>query len=138
MVTAVSNTIVSFIPVFALTDAEGKLFKPLAYTKTFAIASSIVLALTVVPVLCDLLLRPGRWSRRRAFLMGSVAGLLAALVTRLAVSWDLGLSGAWSGWPAAAGVGRPAAMFSPTRDHRYPAAVARAPTVFPSGEVCEK
>ena len=35
-----SNTIVSFIPVFALTDQEGKLFKPLAYTKTFAIAAS--------------------------------------------------------------------------------------------------
>jgi Cu(I)/Ag(I) efflux system membrane protein CusA/SilA len=46
IVTAVFNTIVSFIPVFALTDQEGKLFKPLAYTKTFAISASVILALT--------------------------------------------------------------------------------------------
>src|SRR5262245_29293432 len=51
MFTAVSNTIISFIPVFALTGPEGKLFKPLAYTKTFAITASIILALTIVPVL---------------------------------------------------------------------------------------
>ena len=49
IVTAVSNTIVSFIPVFALTDQEGKLFGPLAYTKTFAITASAILSVTVVP-----------------------------------------------------------------------------------------
>ena len=63
ILTAVSNTIISFIPVFALTDQEGKLFKPLAYTKTFAIAASVILALTLVPVLCYYLLKPARWSR---------------------------------------------------------------------------
>ena len=42
MLTAVTNTILAFIPVFALMEAEGKLFKPLAYTKTFAITASIV------------------------------------------------------------------------------------------------
>jgi copper/silver efflux system protein len=70
MVTAVSNTILSFVPVFALADAEGKLFKPLAYTKTFAIAASIILALTLVPVLCSYLLTDSRWSRRRSLLAG--------------------------------------------------------------------
>src|SRR5688572_11435227 len=54
---AVSNTIVSFIPVFFLTDQEGRLFRPLAFTKTFAIGSSVVLAITVVPILCYLLFR---------------------------------------------------------------------------------
>ena len=65
IVTAVSNTIVSFIPVFALTDQEGKLFGPLAYTKTFAITASAILSITVVPTLAYHLLKPIRWSRRQ-------------------------------------------------------------------------
>lgn len=105
MVTAVSNTIVSFIPVFALTGAEGKLFKPLAYTKTFAISASIILALTIVPVLCDLLLRAGRWSRSRGLIIGVAAGLAAAATARVGLAWGLGLNGTWAGWPTAAGVG---------------------------------
>ena len=42
---------VSFLPVFALEDQEGRMFKPLAYTKTFAMAGSALLAVTLVPVL---------------------------------------------------------------------------------------
>ncbi|HKX61362.1 MAG TPA: CusA/CzcA family heavy metal efflux RND transporter [Verrucomicrobiae bacterium] len=49
--------ILAFIPVFALTGQEGKLFHPLAFTKTFAMAGSVALAVTVVPVLCSLLVR---------------------------------------------------------------------------------
>src|SRR5690606_23616451 len=41
VLTAVATTIVSFLPVFAMTGAEGKLFTPLAYTKTFALLASI-------------------------------------------------------------------------------------------------
>src|SRR4030095_1992438 len=52
IVTAVSNTLVSFIPVFFLTDQEGKLFRPLALPQTFAIGGSVILALTVVPLVC--------------------------------------------------------------------------------------
>ncbi|TXT33634.1 MAG: Acriflavin resistance protein [Planctomycetota bacterium] len=55
---AVTNTIISFIPVFALTGPEGKMFQPLAYTKTFAIAASVILAITVVPVMSYYLLKP--------------------------------------------------------------------------------
>jgi Cu(I)/Ag(I) efflux system membrane protein CusA/SilA len=51
VVTAVSTTIVSFLPVFAMQAAEGKLFRPLAFTKTFALLASIVLAITVLPPL---------------------------------------------------------------------------------------
>ncbi len=47
--TAVVSTIISFIPVFAMEAAEGKLFRPLAYTKTFALVASIILALTLLP-----------------------------------------------------------------------------------------
>ncbi len=60
--TAVLTTIVSFIPIFMMIGAEGKLFKPLAYTKTFVLIASIVATLTILPSLALLLL--GR--RRRA------------------------------------------------------------------------
>ncbi len=55
VLTAVSTTIVSFLPVFTMQAAEGKLFKPLAYTKTFALIASVVIALTVLPPLAHLL-----------------------------------------------------------------------------------
>ncbi|MCZ6851100.1 MAG: efflux RND transporter permease subunit [Planctomycetota bacterium] len=42
---------VSFLPIFALGEQSGRLFKPLAYTKTFAMASAAILAITVIPVL---------------------------------------------------------------------------------------
>ncbi|HUU91304.1 MAG TPA: efflux RND transporter permease subunit [Phycisphaerae bacterium] len=49
VLTAVATTVVGFLPVFTMIGAEGKLFRPLAFTKTFALMSSIVIALTVVP-----------------------------------------------------------------------------------------
>ena len=61
VVTAVTTTIVSFLPVFFLTGRDYKLFSPLAWTKTFAIASALVVAITLVPALCRLMLRSSRW-----------------------------------------------------------------------------
>ncbi len=49
VLTAVVSTIVSFLPVFAMEGAEGKLFGPLAYTKTFALVASIIVAITLLP-----------------------------------------------------------------------------------------
>src|SRR5687768_12128727 len=49
--------ILAFIPVFALTGQEGKLFHPLAFTKTFAMVGATIIAVTLVPVLCTFLLR---------------------------------------------------------------------------------
>ncbi|HIJ72044.1 MAG TPA: efflux RND transporter permease subunit [Planctomycetes bacterium] len=49
VLTAVSTTIVGFLPVFTMTGAEGKLFKPLAFTKTFALIASVVISLTIIP-----------------------------------------------------------------------------------------
>jgi copper/silver efflux system protein len=49
--------ILAFIPVFALTGMEGRMFHPLAFTKTFAMAASTILAITLVPVLCTFLIR---------------------------------------------------------------------------------
>jgi len=51
VITAVATTVISFLPVFTMEAAEGKLFRPLAMTKTFALMSSIVIALTVTPSL---------------------------------------------------------------------------------------
>jgi Cu(I)/Ag(I) efflux system membrane protein CusA/SilA len=48
---------VSFLPIFVLGEQSGRLFKPLAYTKTFAIAAGAVLGITVVPVLMVYLIR---------------------------------------------------------------------------------
>jgi copper/silver efflux system protein len=47
--------LVAFIPVFSLTGQEGKLFHPLAFTKTFAVLAASIIAITLVPVLCTLL-----------------------------------------------------------------------------------
>ena len=53
--------IVSFLPVFLLEAQEGRLFKPLAYTKTFAIIFSSLLAITIVPILMVFLVRAKRY-----------------------------------------------------------------------------
>lgn len=49
--------ILAFVPVFLLTGQEGKLFHPLAYTKTFALVGAVLLAVTAVPVFCTILVR---------------------------------------------------------------------------------
>ncbi|MGN8224420.1 efflux RND transporter permease subunit [Gracilimonas sp. BCB1] len=49
VLTAITTTIVSFLPVFTMIAAEGKLFKPLAYTKTFALIASIIITITLIP-----------------------------------------------------------------------------------------
>jgi Cu(I)/Ag(I) efflux system membrane protein CusA/SilA len=51
VLTAVLTTVISFLPIFTMIGPEGKLFKPLAFTKTTALIASILLALTVLPVL---------------------------------------------------------------------------------------
>ncbi|RJP29572.1 MAG: efflux RND transporter permease subunit [Candidatus Omnitrophota bacterium] len=57
VITAILTTVVSFLAVFALEAQEGKLFKPLAYTKTFTLLASVTVALTLTPVLCMYLLK---------------------------------------------------------------------------------
>ena len=56
VLTGVATTVVSFLPVFALTAAEGRLFRPLAFTKTFALLAAALLAITVLPPLAMTLL----------------------------------------------------------------------------------
>ena len=54
VVTAVLTTIISFVPVFTMQGAEGKLFIPLAYTKTFALIAAILVSIIIIPTLAYL------------------------------------------------------------------------------------
>jgi len=66
---AMAIIILAFVPVFSLTGQEGKLFHPLAFTKTFAMVGSTLLAVTIVPVLASLLVRGPFHSEDRNWIM---------------------------------------------------------------------
>ncbi|UCF05465.1 MAG: efflux RND transporter permease subunit [bacterium] len=69
VLTAISTTVVSFLPVFTMIAAEGKLFKPLAYTKTFALIASVIVALAIIPPFAHLLFtRTMRSAAQRRYL----------------------------------------------------------------------
>jgi len=87
VLTAVSTTIVSFLPVFTMQAAEGKLFKPLAYTKTFALIASIILALTVLPPMAHLLFNRAKTFKRSTFTMILLPALLIG--AGLLVTWRM-------------------------------------------------
>ncbi|MFA8450247.1 MAG: efflux RND transporter permease subunit [Bacteroidales bacterium] len=55
VITAIATTIVSFLPVFAMQDAEGKLFRPLAFTKTFTMLAALIIGLIIIPTLANLI-----------------------------------------------------------------------------------
>jgi len=88
VVTAVATTVVGFLPVFSMIGAEGKLFRPLAFTKTFALLGSVLVALLLIPPFA-LMLFPAK------------GGRLGARLT----SWSEQLSGRWKllhrWWPYA-------------------------------------
>ncbi len=55
IMTALATTIVSFLPVFAMQASEGKLFRPLAFTKTFALVSSLFIGIMFIPAIAQVL-----------------------------------------------------------------------------------
>ena len=60
VMTSVLTTVVGFLPIFGLTGAEGRLFSPLAYTKTFAIVSAFLISVIFLPPLAHLVLKAVR------------------------------------------------------------------------------
>ena len=90
VMTAVATTIVSFLPVFFLTGRDYRLFSPLAYTKTFAIAAAMLTAITIVPALSRLLLKSARYRKTTALFSALAAALLFAVLSQLF----------WSDWIA--------------------------------------
>ncbi len=89
VLTAVATTVISFLPVFTMDGAEGKLFKPLAFTKTFALIASVIVALTIIPPAAHLLFATRvrwRWLKQSLFV-----GLLAVgLVIGVWLAWWAG------------------------------------------------
>ncbi|MFP4527610.1 MAG: efflux RND transporter permease subunit [Candidatus Kapaibacterium sp.] len=75
VLTAIATTVISFLPVFTLQAAEGKLFRPLAFTKTFALIASIIVALAIIPTLAHIILGINFKSRRSRIILN---GILAA------------------------------------------------------------
>jgi copper/silver efflux system protein len=92
VVTAVATTIVSFLPVFTMEAAEGKLFKPLAFTKTFALIASVVVALTIIPPFAHILFTRkigSKFARRLSGILMVLVGILAGLKLSLWVGLGL-------------------------------------------------
>lgn len=97
ILTAISTTIISFLPVFTMTGAEGKMFVPLAYTKTFVLVASIFIALTILPMVIYLLIAK-RWDGEQVkrlfwFGLGCVGAVLFVVGFRQGWSliWPLAL-----------------------------------------------
>jgi Cu(I)/Ag(I) efflux system membrane protein CusA/SilA len=84
VITALSTTIISFLPVFAMEAAEGKLFKPLAFTKTFTMVSALLIGLIIIPTLAHLVLSirfdKNRYKKIRSFFL-MATGLLISVFT---------------------------------------------------------
>jgi Cu(I)/Ag(I) efflux system membrane protein CusA/SilA len=55
VLTAIATTVISFMPVFAMEAAEGKLFRPLAFTKTFVMLAALVIGLVIIPSLAHII-----------------------------------------------------------------------------------
>ncbi|WP_373837510.1 efflux RND transporter permease subunit, partial [Bacteroides heparinolyticus] len=82
VVTAMMTTVVSFLPVFTMQAQEGKLFSPLAYTKTYALASALILGMIVLPTLAYLLFSVRirtRWMHKVANVLLVVGGIFLLL-----------------------------------------------------------
>jgi len=91
VLTAVSTTVVSFLPVFTMTGAEGKLFKPLAFTKTFALIASVVVALTIIPPVAHILFTRKTGSKKlMRYLLGAVL-IVAAAIAAYWLAWWIGV-----------------------------------------------
>ena len=76
ILTAVLTTIISFIPVFTMIGAEGKLFRPLAFTKTFALAASLLVALFLIPPFAAFMFRKKNMHKTGSYLIQAVLGLI--------------------------------------------------------------
>jgi len=79
VITALSTTIVSFLPVFFMQAAEGKLFKPLAFTKTFAMVSALVIGLIIIPTLAHIIFSI-RFDKRKITRYVSIALVVLGVV----------------------------------------------------------
>jgi Cu(I)/Ag(I) efflux system membrane protein CusA/SilA len=90
VLTAVATTVVSFLPVFTMIAAEGKLFKPLAFTKTFALIASIIVALVVIPPFAHLILTRDKEKKEKNSRNVLILRFIGAAILFI-ISWWAGL-----------------------------------------------
>ena len=88
IITAVLTTIISFVPVFTMIGAEGKLFRPLAFTKTFALTASIIVALFLIPPFASFLFKKRSVKKVSRLIINSLLILLG--ITALIYGYWLG------------------------------------------------
>ena len=88
--TSILTTVISFLPLFTMTGAEGKLFIPLAWTKTFALISSLFISLTIIPVLAQLIFTPTNFTQRYKFII-NVFYLILSLMGLIFIHFWIGL-----------------------------------------------
>ena len=90
VMTSSLTTIISFLPVFSLTGPEGKLFKPVAFTKTFAVGSALILALAIIPPLAHIVFTKRSFRKNTLLIVFSIIGILGIWLG-LTLSWWIGL-----------------------------------------------
>ena len=79
ILTAVLTTIISFIPVFTMIGAEGKLFRPLAFTKTFALTASLIVALFLIPPFAAYLFKKKSITKIKNYVINGIVILLGII-----------------------------------------------------------
>ena len=97
VITALATTIVSFLPIFALQAAEGKLFKPLAFTKTFTMLAALLIGLVIIPTLAHMVfsIRFDRNKYKKILnLVLAISGLVISFATGYYVALALTAYGA--------------------------------------------
>lgn len=86
IITAVMTTIISFLPVFTMVGAEGKLFSPLAFTKTFALIMALVVALFLIPPFATIIFKRRSITKNLSYVINAVFIVLGVL-SMISVSW---------------------------------------------------
>jgi heavy metal efflux system protein len=87
LVYAVAVIVAGFLPIYALSGPSGKLFKPMADTMVFALVGSLIVTLTLLPVLCAWFMRPGVQERRNAAFEAIKSVYIRGLDACLARPW---------------------------------------------------
>lgn len=99
IVTAVATTIVSFVPVFTMEAAEGKLFRPLAFTKTFALIAALIVSLLVLPTLAHWIFGIKINKNARGKLINALLIITGIIIAIWSTTWGgltlMAFGGAW-------------------------------------------
>jgi Cu(I)/Ag(I) efflux system membrane protein CusA/SilA len=123
VVTSIATTIVSFLPVFAMQAQEGKLFHPLAWTKTFSILSAFILGIVVLPTLVHIFFDI-KFDTKKIRQLWNIVLITAGLILALL----------WHSWPVLAltaiGINNLLSEKWPEARKEYPNYINIAVTVF--------